>query len=1448
MQRTFLERRHQQGAEADDFATAFRELSEHRGELTWSAVLESGRVLLVAEAGAGKSYECERQADLMFKQGQAAFFLRLEHLTNRGVADLLRKKERRRFQAWRANSSQPGYFFLDSIDELELSHGSFREALGRIADDLEGELGRAVIVVTSRPVPIDRQAFADILPVPRRPTTTSSGEGFVRIAMGEASRSDEEQPADIIKEFTLSPLGDVQILELAREQGVQSPQELLDAIRLRNAHDFARWPQELIELCDDWNKHGEIRAHLKQVESHVDTRLKARTDRRERADLSVEKARRGGQRLALAVMLCRRSTFRYSASADELRSGEEALDPAVLLPDWNVHEIATLLQRPLFGDSGYGRVRFRHRSVLEYLAACQIHHQIVSGSLSLSAAKRLLLGLTDTNEIVSKPSMRPVTAWLALLRPDVLATVLQVDPGTLLTHGDPQTLQPEQCERALRAFVALHGAGQRRGLEVPRLQVSRLAAHPLGAAVLDLWRTGIENSEIRLLLLRLVAEGAYGECADLAASVASDVSAANVERFEALVALSELSDERLAGLIQSATSLAPGWPQQIGRWVGTYLYPEHASDEQLLLLLSKVTRESKRELDYADSVARVIEKADLSIGRLKALLPGLVALTRRLVKVDDDEIVEPEGVLKASLILRAACARLLAQGVTSDEVLAASALAFRSAGTPYDRRNGNAGLAKHIAQLAAALRRRVFDADYNWLMELSPSLEPEEAFVRLVYRDGPLRFTHEQDWDWVIEALGARDGALKYREVLVHLAVHLAPRKDSKLGGVKAMRRAVVDAPTLLTRLQEQVSAACRPNPHLARMQEKQEKHEAQRQRKAAQEREQWRAVWRMLAKKPRAALAANRRDNTIWNIGLALRNKPRNQGEARWDRPFLEESFGAAATDALRDALMIYWRERRPTVRRERSADEKNVYQIDWTYGLVGIYAEAEDQAWIAKLSPAEAELAVRYALLELNGLPSWLATLGKDHPQAVEQVIGEEILAELAEVSGPQGWSSMLLQTLRYGRREVVALIEGRLLTWLRGAQAMMRPPYAAGAERKLEQVIGVLLINGSSESRRWIAELATYEVRAAGDGPFLAFWVTVLCRTDASRGLAVLLTQLARLPVEKNGMAVNLIGRLFDDRVNAGATNWRATLSPDERLQLVRSVHHHVDPAQDNVHDGVYSPDSRDHAEDARRYTFNELMAAEGPGALAAKLALADDPVFAHLADHIKAQARERLAAEVDASIFSPRDLATMLAGGELPPKTGTDMAHLLVNRLDDLQELMLRDTSPRAAWAFVAEENALRPAIARELEVQARGAYTVDQEAVTADGKETDIRLRSLSEHQATIELKIGEKERSGQDLWNTIEAQLVNKYMAHSKARTGCLLVTVSNPAKQWQDPRSGVLLDRFGLQEMLNEAAQIAQQRLGGEARVLARVLDLTPRLSTEIKARAARRNTAPQA
>jgi hypothetical protein len=95
--------------------------------------------------------------------------------------------------------------------------------------------------------------------------------------------------------------------------------------------------------------------------------------------------------------------------------------------------------------------------------------------------------------------------------------------------------------------------------------------------------------------------------------------------------------------------------------------------------------------------------------------------------------------------------------------------------------------------------------------------------------------------------------------------------------------------------------------------------------------------------------------------------------------------------------------------------------------------------------------------------------------------------------------------------------------------------------------------------------------------------------------------------------------------------------------------------------------------------------------------------------------------------------------------------------------------------------------MRREIARVPIDKANSLYNVDQESVTADEKETDIRLRStVSKHEAIIELRLADN-RTFKDLRDTIKDQLVTKYMASENSRVGCLMITLSKK-RTWLDP------------------------------------------------------------
>ena len=260
---------------------------------------------------------------------------------------------------------------------------------------------------------------------------------------------------------------------------------------------------------------------------------------------------------------------------------------------------------------------------------------------------------------------------------------------------------------------------------------------------------------------------------------------------------------------------------------------------------------------------------------------------------------------------------------------------------------------------------------------------------------------------------------------------------------------------------------------------------------------------------------------------------------------------------------------------------------------------------------------------------------------------------------------------------------------------------------------------------------------------------------------------------------------------------------------------------------------TPTTRDDAEQARNTLLSAVLALTGPEAWAAKMELVVDPLFAHFRDRLALLAKQKAAEEMDKSEMTEDEISLLDDIGEAPPKTRDEMFALMQDRLDDIDDLLLQDVSPREAWANITIEKLMRREIARRLKDTAKGLYTIDQEGATADEKETDIRMRSTSGQEATIELKVGEQGWSGAVLRRTLRDQLLTKYMAADRCKNGCLMVTVAS-LRQWQHPDTGARIDLEQLRTLLEEEADQIMQEVGHEFRILVKVLDLRPRLDTE--------------
>jgi len=1440
VQRTFRDLSREEAADVE--MTSMLARMEWSGTLGWDVLLESRRVLIISEAGAGKTYECRVRQQVLWRRGESAFYLDLAQLATNNLRDLLSADEEIRLEAWLAAQSDVATFFLDSIDELKLTLGSFETALKRLSKAIAGQLGRVRIVITTRPIAVDLQLIQQHLPVPEPVELIASGDAFADIAMGRQRKDSSQEgrkAAPIWRNVALMPLSHDQIRELVAIKGIDDADALLADIRARNAEDFARRPQDLIELCADWREHRRIRTHREQVAHNIQVKLKPRTDRRESAQLSPDKALEGASRLALAALLTRRLTIRLSVEAD--RGGEPgtALDPAAILHDWTPQERETLLERALFGFASYGRVRFHHRSVVEFLAAQRLEDRVAQG-MPVKAVKRLLFAETLQKVKAVRPTMRPVAAWLAASHPSIFSEVRDREPDVILDHADPESLPLPQRVDALRSYVRLYGQGGWRGLQVPRMQVLRFASPDLAEHVLDLWRAGVENQEVRELLLELIGAGPMPACAEIAHGAAMDGAATPGERLEAIAAMVRLSDPRIDSLTQSMVDAPTLWPESLVRGAILRLFPKDIAPDRICKILARVRDSAKTIGELSWLLPRNIAEFEFAPGYLAALRVGLTDLvTEDLVW---EETQWPRVVSKRSYLLSALaaiCLKLIQAGETDGEVLRSSVIALRLQPESHARDDPAQKLRTLFSELAQPLREAIFWADDAFNESLHPQADPWQRMFRASY-EGPLNLNYAQDGVWIQGILANRDRSLTVRAMMLHALMRgIWSGVGEPREFIEGLKVHVAEEPGLIG-LIDRYLAPREVNPEEAKLEAK-----IERQRKAAEKRDaknhmDWVAFWREVAEHPQTVFSPERADNTAWNLWQAMQRSGNESRASGWNRRFIEQYFGKDVADRLRASMRSIWRKDRPTLRYERSSDSRGTIYISWQLGLAAITAEAEDPSWACKLSVDEAELAARYAPIELNGFPAWIESLAREHPGAIDRTLGLDLSAELQEIATSNSFG-MLLQDVSHAPAEVIRLFLPRLCAWFHTQAGNQRNSEdEVAASRRLERVLEVLLKYGDDGTAGQIRAIAEDRLRGAVDCLFTPIWLTMLMVLDPSAGVEILEGLLAPIDPAPIGIAVNIFGATFGDRRGGLCVDLRKPgFTPALLLRLARLAYRHVRHSDDITHEGAYSPGPRDNAQDGRGAVLNAILDAKGVDAWMVKLEMAADPLFTHFSDRLILLARNKAAEEADSAVFSEAGVVIFDRYGEAPPTTRDDMFEVLVDRLDDLDDLLLQDVSPRAAWAAIKDEKVMRQQIALQLRNASNHVYTVDQEAVTADEKETDIRLRvALSGQQGTIELKIGESW-SGRQLRDTIKSQLVTKYMAAESCRSGCLLVTVASGDRSWEHPDTGKMLDISGLREMLNAEAGRVVDDLGGSLRLAIKVLDLRSRLAVESRGKA---------
>ena len=1433
------------GQEADDPENLAAWSEYLPGSTTgWTELLQHARVVLLAEAGAGKTEEMCQRAKCLFGEGKYAFFVALEDLNRERIDDILSTDEEKRFEQWKAAVDALAWFFLDSVDELKLTQGKLHRALRRLSKDLAGRLDRARIIVSCRPsdwLPsLDADTVRETLRPPEKsariPSETSE-EVFVEALRREYGLKppvprdqNENARGNVVHTFMMLPMSDKQIERFAQQRGLQDVDAFLAAVRRHDAWTFARRPLDLVALMEHWKQSSSLGTRAQQHETNVITKLRDNPDRPGNDILSEAKARDGAERLALALALTRTRSIRSPEQALDADRSDGVLNPDEILPTWTDAKRKALLRHALFDPATYGRVRFHHRSTQEYLAARRLRTLRERG-MSTGALLRLLFATQYRVEVVF-PSMRAIAAWLALWDDAVRKTLIEREPEVLLSLGDPESLDMNSRAQLLREFVVSYGNGRWRGLNVPITEVRRLAHPALGPVIRECWNAAT-NEEVRELLLEMIWQGTVESCADLAREVACDGSSTRHHRVIAIRALVACNcDDDVANLASSMLEHPASWPDRVVHGVAADLFPRFITPAQLLTLMER-TEEPKHSAGGFGWVSlQIVEAIEPLSAPAIHLRDGLANLVRRGRSSETELYNLHSRFAYLAPALATLCERQLAKPSGPDaDLIRASVIACRFGGVRGGDLRGSrgtlVGTLKTLMATEPALRRDAFWSELAFLDEIDPTGNKRWRFHD-VMQDGVVDGLSQDDRQWLLDDL-ADEGRPERRLVALHALVQLWRKNGKRSSDLDELRLALKGDGELGRALDEQTA----PPKQDERIEEQERKRQRRKRTEEVRESrrlEDWKEWRSKLIADPAKGFSGTEREQTIWNIYSFLNaHKGRQNHYDVWDKGALVQTFGPDVAAHAEEAFRRIWRSTSPVAWSARSDEARNKVPGNWILGLAGVSAEAVTPGWSTRLSPEDVNTATAYAMIELNGFAAFLGHLLESHPEEVAEVIGGEVRTALT--MGRDHDHLPVLQDLTHADARLKRLCVPYLLDALKKWPSIVDSETSGPRSRQLDQVLHVLEETDQQAVRETIAKECTTRYQDDPKALLAVVWLKGLFRFNPAQGATLLADEFEgnRDPAIRKRV-IEAFAVVFgeDDPVDFRVSD--RTQHARLLAGLLRLTYAFVRPEDDQVHDGAYTPDTRDNAERARRTLFQWLCNTPGPEARLALLDIAEDGRFVDLRDHLRLVARQRAATDAE---FTPFDSKAVVALGEryeMPPNDGNGLFAIMMDRLEDLaHDLAHDDFSDRVIVRSVDDEREMQRTLSRRIREMAKGAYRVMREDEVADAKRPDIRLATVGgvDRRVVLEVKIADKGWSLADLEDALRKQLVGQYLRHANCRGGCLLLTYHGRKKYWVHPDQKRLAfsDVVGI---LREKARALEQEHQHSIRVEVFGLDLT--------------------
>lgn len=412
----------------------------------WHDIEGERRVLILADPGAGKTFEALSHARKIHERGKKAFFIRIEAI-DAAFEDAFEIGTADEFRAWLA-SNEDAWFFLDSVDEAQLETPRALETAVRIfGERIHAARERSHIFITSRDdawqaLP-DRTLVEQYLP-------------YGSPAEPESETGNDRTNEPMLAVFRLTGLPEDEIRLFAAHYGIGDVAAFVDAIRRGNLMTLAERPFDLKALIRKWLADGALGSRYSVLQRLIELQLDPLSAASAAVRIDAAKARAGARTLAAAVMLTGRPIIRLP---DGVR-GPDRIDPQELLTDWTDAELGALLRTGIFDDIVYTSVRFRHREIRELLGAEWAYNLLIQPG-GRARVEHLFIR-ESYGEMVIVPRTRPTLTWLILLDEELRDKALALAPELASEGGDPSQLPLDVRRTILGDVVERIATGRER--------------------------------------------------------------------------------------------------------------------------------------------------------------------------------------------------------------------------------------------------------------------------------------------------------------------------------------------------------------------------------------------------------------------------------------------------------------------------------------------------------------------------------------------------------------------------------------------------------------------------------------------------------------------------------------------------------------------------------------------------------------------------------------------------------------------------------------------------------------------------------------------------------------------------------------------------------------------------------------------------------------------------